>query len=102
MLRSFSYAAYANLLSYTARRPEEYARLEPWAAFWEKWVSVAFLKAYLQTAAGAPFLPDAREHLSMLLESFLLDKALYELNYELNNRPNWVRIPLRGILNLTR
>jgi maltose alpha-D-glucosyltransferase/alpha-amylase len=102
MLRSFSYAAYATLLSYTARRPEEYGRLEPWAAFWEKWVSAAFLKAYLQTAAGAPFLPDAREHLATLLEAFLMDKALYELNYELNNRPNWVRIPLRGILNLTR
>jgi len=102
MLRSFSYAAYASLLSYTARRPEEYGRLEPWAAFWEKWVSAAFLRAYLQTAADAPFLPGDRAHLSTLLDALMLDKALYELNYELNNRPNWVRIPLRGILNLTR
>ncbi|HUI76346.1 MAG TPA: maltose alpha-D-glucosyltransferase [Bryobacteraceae bacterium] len=102
MLRSFSYAAYSSLLNYTARRPEDYGRLEPWAAFWEKWVSAAFLRAYLQTAANAPFLPSDREHLRTLLEAFVLDKALYELNYELNNRPTWVRIPLRGILNLTR
>ena len=101
MLRSFSYAAYASLLAYTTRRPEDYSRLEPWAAFWEKWVSVAFLKAYLETAAGAEFLPSDHAHLATLLEVFLLDKALYELNYELNNRPSWVRIPLRGILSLT-
>ncbi|HEV3332908.1 MAG TPA: maltose alpha-D-glucosyltransferase [Bryobacteraceae bacterium] len=100
MLRSFSYAAYASLLTYTARRPEEFGRMEPWAAFWEKWVSAVFLKAYLQTAANAPFLPSDRRHLATLLEAFLLDKALYELNYELNNRPTWVRIPLRGILSL--
>ncbi|MCL5743691.1 MAG: maltose alpha-D-glucosyltransferase [Acidobacteria bacterium] len=100
MLRSFSYAAFASLLSFTARRPEEYGTLERWAAFWEKWTSAAFLRAYRQTAADAPFLPARSEHLQTLLEAFLLDKALYELKYELNNRPGWVRIPLHGILGL--
>ncbi len=102
MLRSFSYAAYAGLLGYTARRLEEFATLEPWAAYWEKWTRVAFLRAYRETAGDAPFLPRSAEHFETLLNAFLLDKALYELSYELNNRPGWVRIPLRGILALAR
>jgi maltose alpha-D-glucosyltransferase/alpha-amylase len=102
MLRSFSYAAFAGLSSFTARRPEDYSALERWAAFWERWTSAAFLGAYRQTAAGARFLPARPEHLGSLLQAFLLDKALYELKYELNNRPGWVRIPLHGILELAR
>ncbi len=102
MLRSFSYAAYAGLLGYTARRLEEFASLEPWASYWEQWTRVAFLRAYRETAGDAPFLPRSAEHFETLLNAFLLDKALYELNYELNNRPSWVRIPLRGILPLAR
>ena len=102
MLRSLSYAAYASLLTYTARRLEDYERLEPWATFWERWTSAAFLRAYRETAAGAPFLPASDDQFEALLDTFLLDKALYELNYELNNRPTWVRIPLHGILSLAR
>ena len=56
MLRSFSYAAFAGLLAFSARRPEDYKRLEPWAAFWESWTSAAFFRAYRQTAGDAPFL----------------------------------------------
>ncbi len=102
MLRSFSYAAYAGLLAYTARRLEQYENMEPWAAYWEKWTRVAFLRAYRETAADASFLPQSPAHFETLLNAFLLDKALYELNYELNHRPAWVRIPLRGILALAR
>jgi maltose alpha-D-glucosyltransferase/alpha-amylase len=102
MLRSFSYAAFAGLLAFSARRPEDYARLEPWAAFWETWTSAAFFRAYRQTAGDASFLAAPPDHLRALLEAFLLDKALHELNYELNNRPAWVRIPVHGILALVR
>jgi maltose alpha-D-glucosyltransferase/alpha-amylase len=102
MLRSFSYAAYSSLLSYTSRHQADYDRFEPLAAFWEKWTSVAFLASYRNTAAGALFLPAEPGHFARLLDAFLLDKALYELSYELNNRPTWVRIPLRGILGLTQ
>ncbi len=102
MLRSLSYAAFASLLNYTARRLEDYDRLEPWATFWERWTSVAFLKAYRDTAGNAPFLPADLYHFETLLDTMLMDKALYELKYELNNRPTWVRIPLRGILDLAR
>ncbi len=100
MLRSLSYAAYASLLSYTTRRLEELDRLEPWANFWERWVSVSFLQAYLETLGASRVVLGDRDELSILLDAFLLEKALYELNYELNNRPTWVRIPLRGILGL--
>jgi maltose alpha-D-glucosyltransferase/alpha-amylase len=102
MLRSFSYAAHSSLLTYAARGPDEAARLEPCARSWEGIVSAAFLRTYRATAAGAPFLPMQDTVFRRLLEAFLLDKALYELRYELNNRPTWVGIPLWGILSLER
>jgi maltose alpha-D-glucosyltransferase/alpha-amylase len=100
MLRSYSYAAYGGLLNYTARRSAEYEKLEPWAELWERWVCSIFLSGYCTTAAGAPFLPVDPSQFRQLLDVFLLDKALYELRYEMNNRPGWVRIPLRGMLSL--
>lgn len=100
MLRSFGYAARAALFNYTARRPEDIERLEPWAKAWERIVSRTFLQSYRETAAGAPFLPQDNAAFQGLLEGFVLDKALYELRYELNNRPAWVGIPLSGILSL--
>ena len=60
----------------------------------------AFLDAYLKAAAPAGFLPLAAEEVQLLLDAFLMEKALYELSYELNNRPDWVSIPLQGILQL--
>jgi maltose alpha-D-glucosyltransferase/alpha-amylase len=100
MLRSYHYAAYAGLFAFTPNRPEEFDRLVPGAELWSQWVSAAFLRAYRAAAAGAAFLPEERETFAALLDAFMLDKAFYELNYELNNRPDWVRIPLRGILTL--
>src|SRR5581483_3092308 len=96
MLRSLDYAAYAGLFAFTHDQPEEFARLEPWAELWQRWTSAAFLREYLATAAGAPFLPAAPEQADRLLRLFMLGKAFYELVYELNHRPDWVRIPLRG------
>ena len=73
-------------------------QLLPWAAHWHRWVSAAFLSTYLDAMQGSGLLPEAETALSALLELHLLEKALYELGYELNNRPDWVRIPLRGLL----
>ena len=56
-----------------------------------------FMQAYLEAVQGSAFLPTNPEDLQVLLQTFLLEKAIYELNYELNNRPDWVIIPLRGI-----
>jgi maltose alpha-D-glucosyltransferase / alpha-amylase len=100
MLRSFSYAAYASLINYTTRHPEDIARLEPWAQLWERSVAAQFLRAYRETAAGAEFIPGDISDFRALLELFVVDKALYELLYELNTRPAWVRIPLMGIVSL--
>jgi len=104
MLRSFHYAPYAVLLGQApgvAFGEPDIAALEPWARLWHRWVSAAFLQSYLATAGHAPFLPATPRELEQLLDAFLLDKALYELNYELNNRPVWVQIPVEGILQLT-
>jgi maltose alpha-D-glucosyltransferase / alpha-amylase len=103
MLRSFHYAAYTGLARHEARggaRPEDAERLETWARYWYQWVSLTFLRAYLDAARSAALVPRTVPELQLLLDVFLLDKALYELRYELNNRPDWVSIPLRGIIQL--
>ena len=88
MLRSFDYAGLA------AQTPqgEEWARV----------ASQAFLDAYVETAEGAPFLPGDAEERELLLDAMLIEKALYELRYELDHRPDWVHIPLRGLANMVR
>jgi len=98
MLRSFSYAAYASLINYTKRHPENVSRLEPWTQLWERSVGAEFLRAYRETAGQANFVSLSGGDFQKLLNVFLLDKALYEVLYELNSRPAWIRIPLMGIL----
>ena len=100
MLRSFSYAADATLMTYTTRHPEDFASLEPWARLWERTVSAQFLSTYRETAKSGSILPAAEEDFRRLLDAFLFEKAARELIYELNNRPTWVRIPLAGALAL--
>jgi maltose alpha-D-glucosyltransferase/alpha-amylase len=108
MMRSFHYAAYSALHGHGGRggvspgviRPEDIATLEPWAKFWHTWVAATFLRAYSEAAAGASFLPKSPEELRVLLNTFLMEKAIYELGYELNHRPDWVKIPLMGLLEL--
>jgi maltose alpha-D-glucosyltransferase/alpha-amylase len=105
MLRSFHYAAYTGLFDQRHKgmlnsHPEGLAVLEPWARFWHLWVSVAFTQTYLGVTQQARFLPRTRAELQILLDAYLLEKAVYELSYELNHRPDWVPIPLNGILQL--
>jgi maltose alpha-D-glucosyltransferase/alpha-amylase len=100
MLRSFHYAAYAALFSEQASgivREEDIAYLEAWAQFWYLWVSIAFLRTYLPATARVGILPRRKDELQVLMDVYLLEKAMYELGYELNNRPGWLRIPLQGI-----
>jgi maltose alpha-D-glucosyltransferase / alpha-amylase len=103
MLRSFQYAAYAALFGQVPGISPEAAesnRVEAWCAFWNAWIGAAFLRAYLDTARSFSYLSPQPAARRLLLDAFLLQKALYEVGYELNNRPEWVIIPLRGILNL--
>ena len=81
-------------------RPEDVSSLEPWANFWYQWVSKTFLRSYLEETESASFLPKDLQQLEVLLDAYLLEKAIYELNYELNNRPDWLGIPLKGIIQL--
>jgi maltose alpha-D-glucosyltransferase / alpha-amylase len=99
MMRSFQYAAYSALWQ-PAMRPEDVPFLERWADVWYRHMSSVFLQSYLQTTAGAIFVPQKSDDLQILLEAYLLDKAVYEISYELNNRPNWVVIPIRGIKHI--
>ena len=102
MIRSFHYAAYAAVRGQasTTLRPEDLPVLEEWARFWYLWVSATFVKSYLQFMAGTPILPQSREGMKVILDACLMDKAVYEVNYELNNRPDWVGLPLQGILQM--
>ncbi len=103
MLRSFDYAVQAVLQGSAGAgvvRAADRERLAPWARFWQRWVGAAFLRAYLNRAEPASFLPGSRADLERLLAALLLEKGISELAYELDNRPDWVGTPLHGVLGL--
>ena len=103
MLRSLDYAAHSALLERSSREvisPMEQRQRAAWSSYWYAHASAAFLRGYFAATAGAGFLPQDVTELVELLESYLLEKALYELGYELNNRPDWAEIPLRGVSEL--
>jgi len=86
MLRSYAYVGEASEL--------------PDGPEWARYAGEAFMHAYLERAAGAPFLPGSAGERDLLLDAMLIEKALYELRYELSHRPDWVHIPLRGLREL--
>ncbi len=103
MIRSFQYAAYTalfELISGDRVKPESMSRIEPWTDLWTAWISSLYLNAYFSAGDKSSFVPAEPKQRRLLLDAFILQKALYEVAYELNNRPDWVRIPLRGILGL--
>jgi predicted trehalose synthase len=100
MLRSFSYVATAALFERTEPDSEEWERLAPWGDVWEDLARDRFLTAYLTRAHEGRFLPVEREGLGTLLDAFEIEKALYELEYEKGHRPDWIRIPERGIVRV--
>jgi maltose alpha-D-glucosyltransferase/alpha-amylase len=99
MLRSFNYAATAALMAFAQSSTGAMDRLTPWAYAWQHWVSRAFLDAYRRTIGDSPIVPRGYDF-ATLLDAFTLEKALYELGYELNNRPEWTRIPLNALVTL--
>jgi maltose alpha-D-glucosyltransferase/alpha-amylase len=101
MIRSFSYAAYSGLDRYlTDNAGSDAERARSWARCWENLATVEFLRSYTGTMAAKPELLPSLEQAEPLLDAYILEKALYELLYELNNRPQWLRIPFAGILAL--
>ena len=100
MMRSFHYAAFAPLLGALGNQPagvDELKRFTPWAEAWSSWFTTRFLTEYFKASARAAYLPENYQETEKLLKLHLLEKAIYELSYELNNRPTWVGIPLEGI-----
>ena len=105
MVRSLHYAGQAAELRLTRElgmqvEGREQESAEAWVTFWHRWVSSAFLDAYLDRAADGGYLPPQRLDVAVMLDFFLLEKAVYELSYEANSRPGWVDIPARGILDI--
>jgi maltose alpha-D-glucosyltransferase/alpha-amylase len=100
MLRSYSYAASAGLFAFTTGRPDVMEHLSRWADVWDRWTTATFLREYFAEVAGALFVPPNPAQRDELLRLFVLEKGFYELNYEVNHRPDWLRIPLSGILRL--
>jgi maltose alpha-D-glucosyltransferase/alpha-amylase len=99
MLRSLQYASAAALRD-GRHRAEDVPRLEVWARAWSDWVSASFLGGYMDRARGTKVVPPNESDLKLLLDFFLLEKCIYEIGYELNNRPEWLEIPLRNMLAL--
>ncbi|HEX5064234.1 MAG TPA: phosphotransferase, partial [Kofleriaceae bacterium] len=99
MLRSLEYASEAALRD-GRNRPEDLPVLQEWAHAWSQWASAAFLAGYFENVAGKRILPPNDADLELLLRFFLLEKVIYEISYELNNRPDWAEIPMRGLLAL--
>jgi maltose alpha-D-glucosyltransferase/alpha-amylase len=103
MIRSFHYAAHSALIKQaplTPRPEDDLPLLQHWAQYWHVWVSVAFLTSYLDVVEPVGLLPKDPEHMRILLDAYILEKAIYEIGYEINNRPDWVKVPLQGILQL--
>ena len=103
MVRSFHYAAYAvlgALVPGSKMSAKQRALLGPWARAWVLWAASRFVAGYLEVEGIRRLLPESVAELDALLDAHLLEKALYELGYELDNRPSWVAIPLRGVIEL--
>ena len=100
MIRSFHYAAHVALRQRDDHQPIERGtqNLVPLAEEWYQSARAAFLRGYRAIAGKAPFSPQSQQEFNLLLDVHLLDKAVYELTYELNNRPDWVALPLNGLL----
>jgi maltose alpha-D-glucosyltransferase/alpha-amylase len=100
MVRSLHYAAYGSLFLDNQIREEDIDRLIPYVEKWYHYMSGFFMKSYLSTVEGTKFIPGNLADLEILMDTFLLQKAIYELNYEINNRPKWILVPLRGIKSI--
>jgi len=101
MVRSLHYVSHAVLFNHVPgiiTTPDVDWRLERWAKAWYQWVSALFLRGYFETAGSASFLPQTLAEIKALLDAYTLEKGLIEVEYELEHRPDWVRIPLHGIL----
>jgi maltose alpha-D-glucosyltransferase/alpha-amylase len=105
MIRSLHYAAHAVSFGYVpgvVKGREQVARIDRWAENWHEWVSAMFLQGYLEASRGMDFLPRTESEMAILLRAHLIEKALLEISYELEHRPEWVGIPVHGLSSLLK
>ena len=100
MLRSFDYAIRSALMDLGADRADQLETLEPWVRLWKERTGRAFLDGYREGVGDAASYPEDEEQARALIGLFTLEKALYEIRYELDNRPDWVGIPIKSVLDL--
>jgi maltose alpha-D-glucosyltransferase/alpha-amylase len=98
MIRSFGYAMESALRA-GAIRSQDQEKVRPWGAAWHAWVSAAYLTGYFEVVKP-PLVPADPTVLRLLLDFHRMEKCVYEIGYELNNRPDWLPIPVRGLLDL--
>jgi trehalose synthase-fused probable maltokinase len=97
MIRSFGYAAAVGAQTAIRRNQASAPLVEAWSAVWETWIAAVFLRSYVTALAGTDILPRSTDDVARVLHLYIVDKAFYELNYELNNRPDWVHVPLGAL-----
>ncbi|MBF0464558.1 MAG: putative maltokinase [Nitrospirae bacterium] len=100
MIRSLHYATYSTLLKTAIFTQKDILELTPWADLWYFYMSGIFLSSYLNRVKTMEFIPSGRVEFENLLRVLMLEKAVYELGYELNNRPEWLIIPLKGVAHI--
>jgi maltose alpha-D-glucosyltransferase/alpha-amylase len=103
MIRSLHYVAHAvsfGLVPGVVKGREQVVRIDRWAEHWHEWVSAIFLQGYMEKSRGADFLPRTDSEMEILLRAHLIEKALLEIAFELEYRPEWVGIPVHGLLLL--
>jgi maltose alpha-D-glucosyltransferase/alpha-amylase len=99
MLRSYRYASAAALRD-GRLRVEDVGAVAPWAIAWAEWASASYLVGYLDQLKGSSLIPASPGDVATLLAFYQLEKCVYEIGYELDSRPDWLEIPIRGLLSL--
>ncbi|MBN1507550.1 MAG: maltose alpha-D-glucosyltransferase [Sedimentisphaerales bacterium] len=102
MIRSFHYAAQTGSIVHAGKQGMDVEYIRHWADLWYYYVSGIYLYSYRKTVADSRIVPTDPADFALLLEAFILEKAVYELGYELNHRPDWLMIPARGIEQILR
>ncbi len=97
MLRSFHYSIYMGKVANESKMPESTEFFKPWLEAWYVTVQDMFIESYLETAGNASFIPEEKNQIHDLMAVYTIEKAIYELDYEFNNRPDWLHIPLSGL-----
>lgn len=103
MLRSFHYAVQVRLDSEMVQdliTIENAPLLRQWSRFWYQWVASTYLGSYLKESGPCPYLPQTTAAMEVLLTTHIFEKCIYEISFELEYRPQFLKIPLQGILQL--